>query len=395
METEINTNAKPSVVLSVSDKLMMLRGMFSSDYYIKSVRPMMYKKAGGDPERVQELVLNALASNNSGLSLVSRLFSTPPELEIEVNGRKIIPFGTAAGLDKTGDAMLPLSRFFGFLEPGTVIVNPREGNARPRVATDDPNLDIYNAQGFPSKGLDYFLKNIIEYRKQKGNAAVYVSICGMPISRQNAVELAMSEMKTLLKSLEPYVDGFVWNCASPNTEALKTLRDPQIFSDTSALMKELAPGKLRLVKIWPYEAGERESTFKVLDGFIEGGGHGIVTTNTKMFPKEQVPMANWGYKSAGRSGKFLKEYRLRSVKDLRESFPDSFIVAAGGIYDGDDAYETFKLGADMLEGYTPYAFYGIGLLKDIEKKVLENLRKEGYSNLKEMMAATKHAKVQR
>ncbi|MDE1860131.1 MAG: hypothetical protein KGH72_00250 [Candidatus Micrarchaeota archaeon] len=386
MPSEQASPQQASSDLSVIEKLKMFRGLLDPNYFKQSVRPIIFNRANGDPERVHELVLDILKKNNFELSLVSGLFNAPEELRIDVYGKRLVPFGSAAGLDKTGDPLLPLSNIFGFLEPGTICVNPREGNPRPRVVNDDSSLDLYNAQGFPGKGLDYFLNNLKDYKMRKGKVPVYVNMCGMPLSEQNAIELAMEEMRTLLKSLEPYCDGFVWNCASPNTEALRMLRTPEISEQTSALMKELAPEKLRLVKIWPYEPEEKEATFRFIEGFMDGGGHGVVAINTKIFPREQVPAPNWGYKSAGRSGKFLRPYRLRSVKDIRSAFPDSVIVAAGGIFDGDDAYATFKAGANMLEGYTPYTFYGLGLLKQIENGVAQKLRSDGYKSLADLQA---------
>ncbi len=386
------TGKESAAKLGISEKIMMLRGIFNPAQFKTSVRPMIYKKADNDPERVNELVLEMMRHNGLEMSMLSVLFRAPEQLRIEVNGQGIIPFGTAAGLDKNGDALGPFSDFFGFLEPGTVVVNPREGNPRPRVYADDPNLDLYNEQGFQNKGLEYFKNNLVSYKKQKGKAPVYVNICGMPMSEQNAVGVAMDEMKQLLSALEPYADGFVWNCASPNTEALKLLRDPQIFSDTAKLMKDCAPNKLRLVKMWPYEPEEKDSSLKFVASFIDGGGHGVITTNTKMFPKEQIPAPNWGYKSAGRSGAFLRQYRLRSVKDMRKAFPEAIIVATGGIYDGNDAYDTFAAGANMLEGYTPYTYYGLGLLRQIEKGVVKRLESDGYDTLAHLQSDVKEGK---
>lgn len=375
--------------LSAIDKFNMIRGMFNPEFFKDKVRPHLYKLANDDPEVVHEIILNEVSKNKNAIKLLSPFFKAPEELKIKVNNLEMAPFGISAGFDKNGDALEALSCFFGFLEPGTVVVNIREGNQKPRVATDDKNLDLYNAQGFPSKGLDYFMPNLIAYKKSNPKTPVFVNMCGMPIAENNAIEVAMNEMEVLLKKLEPYVDGFVWNCASPNTAALQMLRTREIFSRTSALMKELAPNKLRLVKMWPYEEADKNDTMNFVRSFIEAGGHGVVSTNTKMFKKEEMPVDKWGYPSAGRSGSFLKSYRLRSVKDLREEFPDAIIVATGGIYDGNDAYETFKAGANMIEGYTPYTFYGVGLLKKIESGVISNMQKDGIKNLSELQSTVK------
>lgn len=392
MDTANAGYKKDPANLGIAERMMMFRGILDPEYFNRSVRPRLFAMAYNDAEKVQELVIEILRRNNFSMSMASNFFPRHDELKVKVAGKEFVPFGTAAGLDKNGEAMLALSHFFGFLEPGTVVLNPRTGNDRPRLIAVDKDHDLYNAQGFPSKGLEYFMNNIMQYRKSKGKAPVYADICGLPLSEQNAVQVAMDEMRVLLQRIEPYVDGFVWDPASPNTAALSVLKTPEIFEQTAQLMKQLSKNKLNLVKMWPYEPAEKDASLKFVESFINGGGHGVVTSNTKMFPKEQIPAPNWGYKSAGRSGSFLKEYRLRSVRDMRAAFPDAVIVATGGINDGDDAYKTFEAGADMLEGYTPYTFYGLGLLRQLEEGVARNLKANGYDTLAHLQADVKEGK---
>lgn len=349
------------------------------------IRPALYRRNGNDPEKVHECVLELL--QDSGVMKIldrsSYLFDNPV-LDIPLNGEVVRPFGTAAGVDKNGDALVPFSRIYGFQEPGTVVMPKRDGNKRPRVAVDNKRNDLYNAQGFPSFGKEYFLGNIIEFRVEYPDYPVYASICGLPLSEEKAVDMAMAEMETLLAELNPYIDGSVWNPFSPNTAALAKLRTPNIFRETAELMKRRAGGKLRLVKMGPYEPAEKRQWLGLVNGFLEGGGHGVVAVNTKMFAKEQVPSAEWGYPSAGRSGAFLRDYRLRAVSDTREAFPEAVIFAAGGIFDGDDAYETFKLGATALESYTPETFYGPGLVAQKQQRVEERLLEDGYETLEDL-----------
>lgn len=352
------------------------------------VKPELYRRSGGDPEAVHEYVLEML--DDIDVSEMLRRKDISPEvserLKITVNGQRIVPFGTAAGMDKNCDALKPFSYIFGFQEPGTVVVHQRSGNNRPRIATDEKLEDLYNAQGFPSQGKEYVQRNLSQFRNFDPNAVIYLSICGLPLSLQRYIKVAMEEMETLLKDLHPYVNGFVWNPFSPNTAALTRLRTREIFRKTAELMKLYAPDKLRLVKMGPYEDNndERKQSLALVNSFLKGGGHGVVTTNTKMFPKDQIPVRTWGYPSGGRSGRFLQPYIMRSVRDYRKAFPNAVIVATGGIFDGDNAYETFKAGATMLEGYTPYAFHGLGLLPKMERRVAQRLRQEGYQNLEQL-----------
>lgn len=378
----------------------------SLDYpwlFRRVVRPVLYRRYAEDPEtgeqdpeRVHETALRLLDEHESSLwAYGNRLASDFPHLVVAIKGRRYLPFGTAAGMDKNGDALRLLSRVFGFLEPGTVVMQEREGNPRPRVAVHESYGDIYNAQGFPSKGLDHFLENIREFRLEKRLSPVYISVCGIPSQDKgvdNALSVAWEEMETLLTELGPYADGFVWNPFSPNTETLRQLQTPEVFQHYAELVKKHAPDpKLRLVKMGPYSSmiKERDEWLRLVGAWLDGGGDGIVAVNTKMVPRSVVPAEEWGYKSAGKSGRSLRLYRKRAVRDARTEFPDAVIFATGGIENGDDAYQTFAAGADALEGFTPYTYHGFGMLRKLMNGVSRNLEKRGYSRLEELQALRK------
>jgi dihydroorotate dehydrogenase len=379
--------------LSLKEMAMLLGGTFSTQYFHGTVRPMLYAKCGGDAETVHDVVLNASHMSGKISSMImAPFFNAPENLMINVNGKRILPVGTAAGMDKDGEALWAFTNVFGFQEPGTVVLARREGNKRVRVAPIEDSFDIINAQGFPSKGLGYFVNNIAKYRTKGGQAPLYVSICGLPLSEHNVITTAMNELGVLVERLRPYVDGFVWNPFSPNTAALRLLRDPVVFGESARLMAGLAPGKLLLVKMGPYEPEERNMVLGLVWEFINGGGHGVVTTNTKMLSRDQLPEAvrdNWGYPSAGRSGAFLKDYRLRSIMDTRTAFHDSIIVGTGGIFSAKDAFATFCAGATMIEGYTPYAYFGPALVKEITTGVSEMIVAKGMHTLEELQKQSK------
>ncbi len=353
------------------------------------VRRAAYMQAGGDPERVHELALEALNEYEDSIRKVASQFDAP-NLHVDLFGHDVMPFGTAAGLDKNGDALSPLSHLFGFLEPGTVIVNPREGNKRPRVAVDEASDTIYNAQGFPSKGLEYFVANAEKYRQQGGRAPLLISVCGIPPS-PDQIDVAYQELETLVTRLNPYATGFVWNPFSPNTAALTALRTTAYFRRSAELIGKLAPAKPKLVKMGPYSQDSEKTSewLSLVGGWMEGGGQGVVAVNTFMVPKEQVPSETWGYASAGRSGTHLQQYRQRAIRDTRKFFPASTIIAAGGIDSADQAWEALKAGADALEGYTPYTFHGFGLILEMARGIEKRLQDKGYKTLKEFLSSRK------
>jgi dihydroorotate dehydrogenase len=349
------------------------------------VRPLLYQRCGGNAEEVHELAIRLLRGNEAALQRVATEFDYP-DLHLDIAGRSRMPFGTAAGFDKDGEALYPLSLVFGFEEPGTVVLHRRVGNPRPRVAVDASRRELYNAQGFPSKGAENFVANASKYRERGGEAPLLVSICGVPPSVGD-IEAAHSDMDALVRLIGPYADGFVWNPYSPNTEALKLLRTIECFRRTAELLKSGAGMKLKLVKMGPFDDAQapRAEWASLVRAWIEGGGDGVVATNAYSVPRAQVPSGHWGYDWAGRSGTFLHPYRDRAIREARKEFPDAFIIATGGIDSGTEAWRCFEAGADLLEGYTPYTFEGFGLVAKVAKELRALLRQRGYGNLAEFV----------
>ncbi|MBI1730405.1 hypothetical protein HY229_05900 [Candidatus Acetothermia bacterium] len=359
-------------------------GLLHPSFFRWVVRREAYRRAKGDPEKVHELALEVIGDFDDILDEMSPLFDFP-RLRVDLKGQKIFPFGIAAGLDKNGEALLPLSRIFGFLEPGTVVLTPREGNPRPRLYADAAHDDVYNAQGFPSRGLSYFLANISRYREASKSKPVYVSICGIPPAPEQ-IEEAYAELEELVKALDPYADGFVWNPFSPNTAALRALREPDVFRASAELISRLTGStKLKLVKMGPCESTEATAWLNLAHAWMEGGGDGIVAVNTYLTLRDKIPAPQWGYPTAGRSGRFLQRYRQHAIALTRKHIPSAIILATGGIDSADQAWAAFEAGADALEGYTPYTFNGFGLLLKIARGLEKRLDQEGFQTLEEFL----------
>ncbi|MBI2110614.1 hypothetical protein HYT51_02445 [Candidatus Woesearchaeota archaeon] len=345
------------------------------------VRPAAYLLAKGDPEVVHEMALEALNEYEDVLEEKSNNFSFP-RLRVQLANKKVGAFGTAAGLDKNANAIGPLSHIVGFQECGTFVIPKRPGNDRPRIAVDEEHENLYNAQGFPSKGCIYAQLNLGGYRESLGKGVIYASICGIP-SDSEGLGVAFRDTEKLLSNLDSLVDGFVWNPFSPNTTTLTALRNPEIFEQYAKRIRETAGNRLALVKMGPYESSQRTSWLDLVRGWMKGGGDGVVVVNTYVVPKERVPSKEWGYQSAGVSGRFLQEYRQRAIIDIRSEFPKAIIVATGGVNSSEQAWAAFEAGANVLEGYTPYTFHGFGLLQQMARGVEEKLNALGYDSLAE------------
>ena len=224
------------------------------------------------------------------------------------------------------------------------------------------------------------------------NRVVYKEFSDIPEGEiEKALENAYHDTEALLHELDPYADGFEWNPFSPNTSTLALLRKPDIFRAYAELVRRTAGNKLALVKMGPYEPGKKVEWLALVDGWMGGGGDGVTAVNTYVVPKDQVPVKQWGYPSAGRSGTFLAPYRMRAVRDTRNAFPEAVIFATGGISDAEDAYDTFAQGANAIEGYTPFTYHGVGLNRQLMAGVEKQLHRNRYGKLSNLVEDVKSA----
>jgi dihydroorotate dehydrogenase len=323
-------------------------------------------------------------------------FDPGEQLRVKIEDQELkSPIGIAAGFDKNCDLLEPLSYIFGFLTPGSVLKDPREGNyQRPksdgtvRIVIDEEREAIINAQGYPHKGLGYAVNNLKKFYQvqNKGNAKILLNFSG--ITNTYTEDAVLDSCKDILVRTSPYVDfGFEENRTSPNTDFNKVLQTPEFTKKMIDLMNTHVPGKVKASKISPYSNlqpldEERKNKLKLVKIFYENGGQIVVLGNSRPIPTKRDQLTrNFVRDVAGESGRPLLPYMLKLVEDVHKAFPDLTIIACGGIFSGEDAWSAYKRGAAMIEMYTAFTFYGFGIvlqIHDVLKKKLGNQTLENF-----------------
>ena len=129
------------------------------------------------------------------------------------------PLALAAGFDKNCSILKALDKLgFGYIVGGTVTLNPRPGNLKPRITRYVDDNSMVNSLGFPNLGVDKIIDNLSKYDLK---TPLIMSISGDSIS----------EITQLYKLLSDYCFGFEINISSPNTEKLKYFHDYYNFQD--------------------------------------------------------------------------------------------------------------------------------------------------------------------
>jgi len=279
------------------------------------------------------------------------------------------PVGLAAGFDKDGKYYEQLSSLgFGFIEIGTVTPLPQRGNDKPRLFRLPADQALINRMGFNNDGVEALVG-----RLKNRNPGKIIIGGNIGKNKMTSNENANDDYVKCFEALYSFVDYFVVNVSSPNTPGLRELQEKEPLTKLlSVLMfhnKTKPKIKPILLKIAP-DLAETQ-----LDDIIEiintTGIHGIIATNTTL---DRSPLitdtSNIGV--GGLSGRPVKDKSTEIIKYIHQkSYGKIIIIGVGGIECPDDAIEKLKAGALLIQVYSGLVFEGPGLIKKINKKILE------------------------
>lgn len=283
------------------------------------------------------------------------------------------PVGLAAGFDKNCELSTALFDIgFGYLTLGTVTLNPREGNPKPRIWRY-PGKSIVNSMGLPNQGAEHIASNLSKHRSER--CPVIVSVSGLNVE----------EFVHCYRVIEPLVDGIELNISTPNTVGVRIFQQPDVLKKLlDAITGARTPDKPVWVKVPPYfNAKDRENVLELVELCIKNSIDGVTAINTKMV---QEPRASIG--TGGLSGPLIFEDMLRIVADIyRHTDGKIPINACGGISSALNAWQAFEVGASSVQIYTAFIYEGPALISKINRGLLEMLERSKMSSLHEVVGS--------
>jgi dihydroorotate dehydrogenase len=305
-------------------------------------------------------------------------------LEVNLWGKSFKnPLGLAAGFDKNAEVINGcLDIGFGFVEVGTVTPKPQVGNAKPRVFRIPEYEAVIQRLGFNNKGIDFFIDNIVSFKKKSKNG-----IIGCNIGKNKDTKDYVSDYSYLLKKCEEFSDYIVVNVSSPNTPGLRDIQKKEMIN---FLLKELHSKKTKkvplLIKISPdinYSDLENICDIAITEKWLNG----IIvsnTTTTRESLKNKPMKSSWKItEDGGLSGPPIfdisnailsKTYRLTKGK-----VP---LIGVGGISTAEDAFEKIAFGANLIQIYTSLIYQGPWVVPRILKGLSRLLDINGFKNIK-------------
>lgn len=327
-----------------------------------------------DAEQTHDLTLNLL----SKAPLISDLFyplNNEPKLTLTLNDLSWkFPVGLAAGFDKNAKCINFFDRMgFGASEVGTITKLKQIGNPKPRVFRIKEIASLRNAMGFPNAGSEEILKNI-----QKSSPYTLTLGANLGKNKDTSEADTPAEYAYLYKMFAPHVNYLVVNISSPNTPGLRSFQKKELLLP---IMESLIEERKNLhkpvfIKIAPDMDGEDIKMICELSK--EKNFSGIIATNTTI---------QHDYGKGGLSGDYIKPYatkvRNKVCEYLRED-PTQSIIGVGGISTYQEIKDFWKLGGGFTQVYTAYIYHGPGLLKNIQKEILADMKKYQFKTLQEM-----------
>lgn len=312
-----------------------------------------------DPEFIHDC-MQVILSNKFAPYLTS-LYSTSNKhiSKTYIMGKELnSPLALAAGFDKNCAILKALDKLgFGYIVGGTVTINPRPGNLKPRITRYAHNDSMVNSLGFPNLGVDKIIENLSKYDLK---TPLIMSISGDSIS----------DITELYKLLSDYCFGFEINISSPNTEKLKYFHDYNNFENLIKSLNEIKskPYMIKLPRFGISNLDQKtksiyEKYFHILSA---NNVDGLVLSNT--FPvADNILKVGQG----GLSGKPLYQNTKHLISYANQYFKNNLdIVASGGISTSVEVKELLDEGASGVQLWTSLIYEGPGLIKRLNKELL-------------------------
>ncbi len=336
------------------------------------IRSLLFKF---DPESVHYFIFNVvkLAFKVPFFSNIIKFFFQikDPRLERRLFGLKFDnPVGLAAGFDKNAVLYNELANFgFGFIEIGTVTPKYQMGNPKKRLFRLENDEALINRMGLNNLGLDSLISNL---KKNKNKIIIGANIGN---NTQTRPEKYTNDYAKCFETLHPYVNYFVLNVSCPNVESHSKLNDKdylyKLIYEMKKLNKKFKVQRPILLKISPdlndFQLDE------VISLISETKIAGVIACNTSILREDlKTPDKDLdAIGSGGLSGKPIRSRSTRVIKYLSNKSNKAFsIIGVGGIHSPEDAIEKLEAGADLIQIYTGFVYEGPGIIKKINKALL-------------------------
>lgn len=285
------------------------------------------------------------------------------------------PVGLAAGFDKNGEVLAPLSRVgFGFIEVGAVTPRPQPGNPKPRLFRLTEDKAAINRFGFNNDGMEVMARRLANRPKN--------AVIGLNLGANKDSDDRPGDFAKVLAHCATHLDFATVNVSSPNTEKLRDLQGKAALGALLDGVIETRNGLPRPIPIFLKIAPDltQAELQDIADVAQETGVDAVIATNTTL-SREGLRSVYKG-ETGGLSGAPLFEKSTRVLAQLSQLTAGKIpLIGVGGINDAEQAYAKICAGACAVQLYTALVFGGISLPAKIAQGLDDLLVKDGFKSV--------------
>ena len=333
------------------------------------VRPLLFRLPPDAAHDLAKVVLR-----RQGLwRLLARPAVADPRLRTNLAGLSLAsPIGLAPGFDKSGDLVPSLVRLgFGYVVVGSITPEPRRGNPTPRLLRYVDRQSLANCMGMPNVGLAEAVRLLS--RPRPAGVPVIASVAGF----------SPPELLSAAATMEPHVDAVEIGLVCRHTPETFDMAERSSVADLAhGLAKQRT--KPVFVKLPPhFTAAEKQRSMSIIDVWADAGLDALSLSGTRQINEPRLSMG-----AGGLAGKATTEDALRILDDVASRARGRLAIkAAGGVFDGQDAYRFLQAGATAVELYSAFIYRGWGVANAIARELIEQLESNGDRNVGEIPRA--------
>ncbi|MEO8637946.1 MAG: quinone-dependent dihydroorotate dehydrogenase [Candidatus Taylorbacteria bacterium] len=371
---------------SIKDSSIKLRNSISHTLYKNVLKPVFFRR---DPEAVHDRMTGlgvSLGHFALGRKITSGLFGYENAmLNQEILGIKFKnPVGLSAGFDKNAQLtdILP-SVGFGFAEVGSITGEPCLGNPKPRLWRLPKSESLVVYYGLKNDGCEAVAERL---KEKHSTIPIGVSIAMTNCKENVCLKNGVEDFAKAFKVMESLGDYVTVNISCPNTDAGQPFIAPHKLDYLFDILDEIPTQKPIFIKLSPDLSHSEIGA--LLDVARKHRIHGIICTNLtkkRSNPKivdENVPEVG------GISGKVVKDLSDKLLAYVYKKEGARFVlIGSGGVRSAEDAYRKIKLGASLVQMITGMIFEGPQVVSEINRGLVELLKRDGFKNVGEAIGA--------
>lgn len=357
--------------------------------YNSLVKPLLF---GLDAEEAHNITYKfaQTASKSSLLKLLARMIYNyqSPKLNQQLWGLNFRnPIGLAAGFDKNGKIPEIMEAIgFGFVEIGSITGNPSTGNPKPRLFRLPKDRALINRMGLNNDGA----KTIVKRLKNK-RFSIPLGINIAKTHDPNIMgDLAIQDYVHSFEEAKKIADYITVNISCPNTTEGKTFEEPAALEELLSALEIRDDASLVPTIVKVSSDLSRDELMDLLDVCEEHRVHGYVACNTSA-NREQLQTDSGALRrmgNGGLSGRPLAEKSIRIIKWISDATNGQKpIIGVGGIDSFSTALKMMLAGADLLQVYTGLIYEGPGLIKIINKQLVQQLKELNITSIHQLVNA--------